>query len=242
MRDVLIRRLGILSTLLGVLSLVLLAVSIRGFREGGWPWPQAYDLAGWAVWAALGGVIMALSGLVVWLRLRTGGAGAVLLGLILSLPVAGLGAAFEIAARTTPPINDISTDTEDPPVFWFTATPSDYPAQNAGPQRDAYPNVHPLDLPLAVDDAFTAALALVEERGWEVLSDDPAEGQIEAIARSRLFGFEDEVAIRVTETNAGARIDMRSRSRLGQIDRGANARRIAAFFADLETAFTLHPN
>jgi len=235
MRDMLIRRLGILSALSGVLSLVLLAVAVWGFRAGGWPWPRVYDLAGWAVWATLGGVIIALAGLVVWLRLRTGGAGAVLLGLILSLPVAGLGAAFDIAARTTPPINDISTDTEDPPVFWFTATPSDYPTQNAGPQRDAYPDVRPLELPLPVGEAFAAALALVEERGWVVLSDDVAEGQIEAIAKSRLFGFEDEVAIRVTETDSGARIDMRSRSRLGQIDRGANARRIEAFLSDIET-------
>ena len=66
-------------------------------------------------------------------------------------------------------------------------------------------------------------------------TDDPAEGQIEAIARSRLFGFEDEVAIRVTETDTGTRIDMRSRSRLGQIDRGANARRIEVVLADLQT-------
>ena len=235
MRDLLTRRLGILSALSGVLSLVLLAVSVWGFRAGGWPWPQAYALAGWGAWAAGAGVIAALAGLVVWLRRRTGGAAMVLMGLILSLPVAGLGAAFEIAARTTPPINDISTDTEDPPVFWFTATPSDYPAQNAGPQRAAYPDVRPLDLSLPVDDAFAAALALVEDRGWEVLSADPAESQIEAIARSRLFGFEDEVAIRVTETETGARIDMRSRSRLGQIDRGANARRIEAYLADLAT-------
>jgi uncharacterized protein (DUF1499 family) len=235
MPDTLARPLGFLSILLGVASIALLAVSVWGFRAVGWPWPQAYDLAGWGAWAAGVGVIAALAGLVVWLRLRRGGSGAVLLGLILSLPVAGLGAAFEIAARTTPPINDISTDTEDPPVFWFTATPSDYPAQNAEPQRAAYPDLRPLDLPVSADEAFAAALALVEERGWEVLSADPAESQIEAIATSRLFGFEDEVAIRVTETGTGARIDMRSRSRLGQIDRGANARRIEAFLSDLET-------
>lgn len=234
MPDTLARPLGFLSILLGVASIALLAVSVWGFRAGGWPWPQAYDLAGWGAWAAGAGVIAALAGLVVWLRRRRGGAGAVLLGLILSLPVAGLGVSFEIAARTTPPINDISTDTEDPPVFWFTATPSDYPAQNAEPQRAAYPDVRPLDMPVSADEAFTAALALVEERGWEVLSADPAESQIEAIATSRFFGFEDEVAIRVTETDTGTRIDMRSRSRLGQIDRGANARRIEAYLADLE--------
>lgn len=234
MPDTLTRALGAVAILLGLASLVLLAVAVWGFRTGGWPWPQAYDLAGWGAWAAGGGTVAALAGLAVWLRRRNGGAGAVLLGLILSLPVAGLGAAFEIAARTTPPINDISTDTEDPPVFWFTAMPSDYPASNAEPQRAAYPDARPLDLSLAPDEAFAAALGLVQERGWEVLSADPAEGQIEAIATSRVFGFEDEVAIRVTETDTGTRIDMRSRSRLGQIDRGANARRIEAFLADLE--------
>jgi len=235
MPDTLARRLGLLSMLLGVVSLALLALAVWGFRAGGWPWPQAYDLAGWGAWAAGAGVVVALIGLVIWLRRRQGGASAVLLGLILSLPVAGLGATFEIAARTTPPINDISTDIEDPPVFWFTATPSDYPEQNAEPQRAAYPDVRPLGMPVSADDAFAAALALVEGRGWEVLSADPAESQIEAIATSRLFGFEDEVAIRVTETDTGARIDMRSRSRLGQIDRGANARRIEAYLTDLET-------
>ena len=235
MRDTLTRALGASTILLGLASLGLLAVSAWGIRAGGWPWPQAYDLAGWGAWAAGAGTVAALAGLVVWLRRRKGGAGAVLLGLILSLPVAGLGAAFEIAARTTPPINDISTDTDDPPVFWFTSTPSDYPASNAEPQRAAYPHARPRDLPVSADEAFAAALALVEERGWEVLSADPAESQIEAIATSRLFGFEDEVAIRVTGTDTGARIDMRSRSRLGQIDRGTNARRIEAFLADLET-------
>lgn len=235
MRDSWTHHLGLLSILLGVASLALLAASVWGFRASGWPWPRAYDLAGWGVWAAGGGVIAALAGQAVWLRRRRGGTLLVLLGLILSLPVAGLGAAFEIAARTTPPINDISTDTDDPPVFWFTATPSDYPAQNAGPQSEAYRQVRPLDLPLFADEAFAAALALVEDRGWEVLSADPSESQIEAIARSRLFAFEDEVAIRVTATDTGARIDMRSRSRLGQIDRGANARRIEAFLTDLET-------
>ncbi|WP_175483288.1 DUF1499 domain-containing protein [Salinihabitans flavidus] len=211
----------------------MLAVAVWGFRVGGWPWPRAYDFAGWGAWAAGAGFIVALAGLVVWLRRRRSRVRAVLFGLILSLPVAGLGTAFEIAACTTPPINDISTDTEDPPVFWFTATPSDYPAQNAKPQRAAYPEVRPLKLPLSDDEAFGLALSLVEDRGWNVLSADPAESQIEAIARSRLFGFEDEVAIRVTETDSGTRVDMRSR--LGQIDRGANARRIKAFLTDLET-------
>ncbi len=235
MPDTLTRRLGLFAVLLGLASIALLAASVWGFRAGGWPWPRAYDLAGWGAWAAGAGVLAALAGLAIWLRRRQRGFAAVLLGLVLSLPVAGLGVAFELAARTTPPINDISTDIEDPPVFWFTVTPTDYPATNADLQRAAYPDVQPVELPLSFDEAFAAALALIEDHGWEALSADPAEGQIEAIARSRLFGFEDEVVVRVTETDGGTRIDMRSRSRLGQIDRGANARRIKAFLFDLET-------
>ncbi|MAQ37128.1 hypothetical protein BMI86_16480 [Thioclava sp. DLFJ5-1] len=231
------RRLGFAAILLGLVSLALLALSVWGYRAGGWPWPQAYDIAGWGVWTALAGVVAALVTLAGAVRKRRG-ASIALIGLILSLPVAGLGVAFEIAARTTPPINDISTDTEDPPVYWFTATPTDYPAQNAEPQRSAYPDVRPLDLPIPVEDAFAEALTLVETHGWEVLSADPAENQIEAIARSRVFGFEDEVAVRVTDIETGSRIDMRSRSRLGQIDRGANARRIEAFLAELQAQVT----
>ncbi|MZR13786.1 DUF1499 domain-containing protein [Maritimibacter sp. DP07] len=235
MSDFLARRIGLISVLLGIVSILLLAISVWGFRSGGWPWPRAYDLAGWGAWSAVAGVLVSAAGLFVWFRRRQGGAAVILLGLVLSLPVAGVGAVFEIAARTTPPINDVSTDTEDPPVFWFTATPSEYPARNAGPQRAAYPEVQPLEVDVPVDAAFVAALGLAEDRGWEVLSADPAESQIEAIARSRLFGFEDEVAVRITETATGARIDIRSRSRLGQIDRGANARRIEAYLADLAT-------
>lgn len=118
--------------------------------------------------------------------------------------------------------------------FWFTATPADYPSTNADLQTAAYPQVKPLEVDLSFDEAFKLALELVEDRGWEVLSSDPDESQIEAIATSALFGFQDEVAVRITETETGVRIDLRSRSRLGKIDRGANAKRITAFLADLQ--------
>lgn len=236
MRDALTRRLGLVSMVLGGAAIALLAASVWGYRAGTWPWPRAYEFATWSAWMAGAGTVVAVIGMVIWFSTRRGGGGLVLLGLILSLPVAGIGTAFELAARVTPAINDISTDTEDPPVFWFTATPSDYPARNAEPQRAAYPDVRPLELSLPKDEAFAEALSLVKERGWEVLSADPVEGQIEAIATSRLFGFEDEVAIRVTGTDTGVRIDVRSRSRMGKIDRGANARRIQSFLADLGRA------
>lgn len=235
MHDTSVARLGWGAVLFGLASILLLAASALGYRQGRWPVLRALDVATWGGWAAVAGTALAVVALGLWLARRRGGGGIAALGLVLSLPVLIAAGAWQYATLTTPPINDISTDTDDPPVFWFTATPSDYPAQNAEPQRAAYPDVRPLELLVSADEAFAAALVLMEERGWEVLSADRAESQIEAIARSRLFGFEDEVAIRVTETDIGARVDMRSRSRLGQIDRGANARRIEAFLSELET-------
>ncbi|SRR6056297_1156507 len=235
MRDTAVSRLGWGAVLFGLASILLLAASAFGYRQDWWAVLRALDVASWGAWAAVAGAALAVVALGLWLARRNGGGGIAALGLALSLPVLIAAGAWQYATFTTPPINDISTDTADPPVFWFTATPSDYPAQNTEPQHAAYPDVLPLELPVSADEAFAAALALVEAHGWEVLSADPAESQIEAIVTSRLFGFEDEVAIRVTETDTGARIDMRSRSRLGQIDRGANARRIEAFLSDLET-------
>ncbi len=235
MRDTSVARLGWGAVLFGLASILLLAASALGYRQDWWPVLRALDVASWGAWAAIAGAALAMAALGLGLARGRSGGGIAVLGLVLSLPVLIAAGAWQYATLTTPPINDISTDTEDPPVFWFTATPSDYPAQNAEPQRAAYPDVRPLETPVSADEAFAAALALVEERGWEVLSADPAESQIEAIATSRVFGFEDEVAIRFSETDTGTRIDMRSRSRLGQIDRGANARRIEAYLADLET-------
>ncbi len=105
MPDTLARPLGFLSILLGVASIaLLLSLSGASGRAAG-PGCRPMTLPAGAPGAAGAGVIAALVRLVVWLRRRKGGAAAVLLGLVLSLPVAGLGAGFEIAARTTPPIN-----------------------------------------------------------------------------------------------------------------------------------------
>lgn len=118
-----------------------------------------------ALWAAIAGAALAVAALGLWLAHRRGGGGIAALGLALWLSVLFAAGAWQYATRTTPPINDIPTNTDDPPVFWFTATPSDSPAQNAGPQRAVSPDVRPLELPVAADEAFAAALALVEDRG-----------------------------------------------------------------------------
>jgi uncharacterized protein (DUF1499 family) len=101
----------------------------------------------------------------------------------------------------------------------------------------AYPDIQPLDLPLAPDAAFDRCAALARRMpGWRSVRADRGTGRIEAEAVSRLFRFVDDVTIAVAPHGAGSRIDMRSRSRVGRGDFGANARRIRAFFAALQPA------
>lgn len=101
-------------------------------------------------------------------------------------------------------------------------------------QRAAYPDLAPLILNIAPSRAYALAVALVRDRSWEIIADDPAEGRIEAVDRSLLYGFKDEIVIRIATSDGGARVDLRSRSRIGRIDRGVNAKRIRSFLAALK--------
>jgi uncharacterized protein (DUF1499 family) len=71
--------------------------------------------------------------------------------------------------------------------------------------------------------------------GWEIVAADAAAGRIEATDTTFWFGFKDDVVIRVEADGAGSRIDVRSVSRVGVGDVGANARRIRAYLRALGT-------
>jgi uncharacterized protein (DUF1499 family) len=227
------RTLRLIGLALAVGAIGAVALSAFGYRQGWWSVSPALTISEYAVYAAGLGFLLSAAALVHWARRRQAGVVPATLGLLAALPILAMAIGWEYATRTTPPINDISTDTDDPPVFWNTPMPTDYPSQNAEPQRAAYPEVAPLEVGKSPEEVFAQALALVRERGWEILAEDETEGRIEAVATSFLYGFKDEIAIRVTRTEMGARVDVRSRSRIGRIDRGANARRIRAFLDDL---------
>ncbi len=135
-----------------------------------------------------------------------------------------------------PLIHDISTDTESPPDFVAALTlrgdrsnPLAYDADSAHQQRQAYPNLATLNSALTTDQSFALALAVANEMGWHVHHKQPDSGQIEAIATSFWFKFKDDIVIRIRPEQHGSRIDLRSSSRVGRGDLGANARRIQEF-------------
>lgn len=222
--------------IIGVVSVGTLVTAGIGTRQAWWHFTRGVQIAEWASYGAGLALVLAVIGLI---QARPGakrrGFAPAVLGALLALPLVGMAVHWEYAARTYPPINDISTDIEDPPVFWDMPNPTDYPGgEKAELQRKGYPDLAPLTLAIPPEQAFTQALALMESRGWEIVAKVPEEGRIEATAGSLLFGFKDEVIVRVAPADGGAKIDVRSRSRLGLIDRGVNAKRIRAYLADLK--------
>lgn len=135
-------------------------------------------------------------------------------------------------------INDITTDTENPPVFVSVlALRKNAPnsATYGGPkiaaqQHAAYPDIRPLISDLPPARAFERSLSVARQMGWKIVDENPAEGRIEATATTRWFGFKDDVVLRIAPAAGnGSRVDIRSVSRVGRGDVGTNARRIRTF-------------
>jgi uncharacterized protein (DUF1499 family) len=131
-----------------------------------------------------------------------------------------------------PPINDVSTDLEDVPGFEGQSL--GYPAEFKPVVRDFYKKVVPLRVDASPDTVFQQALVLAREQPrWQVTGVDPQAQAIEGVAESSIFHFRYDWVVRVRPDGVGARVDMRSRSRVGKGDLGANAERIEQFLAAL---------
>ncbi len=189
---------------------------------------------------ALGGLLC----LIGVLRTRSGrkrGKWRAVLGVLIGVAVVGIPGAYMLKARSVPAIHDITTDWENPPAFSAIAplrrgapNPVEYQgATIAEQQRKGYPDIQPMSLDLPAGPAFERALEAAREMGWEIVDANPAQGRIEATATTFWFGFKDDVVVRVSATDSGSRIDVRSLSRVGRSDVGANAARIRAYLAKL---------
>ena len=160
-----------------------------------------------------------------------------ILSLLTCVPPAVLG----WQAWQLPPIHDISTDTSNPPPF-VAVLPLRQGAPNstaysttvAAQQQRAYPEIVPLVLALAAPDVLRRAEQVARATGWTIVAVDAAELRIEATATTFLFGFKDDIVIRITPWAGGSRVDVRSLSRVGRSDLGANARRVRSFIQQLQ--------
>jgi hypothetical protein len=161
---------------------------------------------------------------------------------------------YDVATEyALPPIHDISTDISRPPLFEALRDRRDG-AEN-GPDYDGnivvsmggrnyktsalqkryYPDVKTIGELTTPTKLFQHALAAAKAMGWTIASVAPARdgGQIEATDTTFFFGFTDDIAIRVRRSGQGARLDIRSKSRVGVSDFGRNTYRIRAYVRKL---------
>ena len=175
-----------------------------------------------------------------------------LLPLVITLCVIGGFAGLMNKAKSVPMIHDVSTDWTTPLTFSpavITARGSDsnpVEADPRGPGKDgvpgervadlnakACPEAKPIVLTSDAPDAFNKVKAALTAAGLTIVTEAPAQGRIEAVATSALYGFKDDVVARIAPTEGGTRIDLRSISRVGISDLGANCKRVTAIRAAL---------
>jgi uncharacterized protein (DUF1499 family) len=238
-----IRLLSRIALVLVIVCAIAVAISGPGYRMNWWPLPVAFGTLRWATWIVIGLTVIAivLAGVAAFARpggSRRGLAEAAVAIVIGAVTMVGPLTLMQ-QGKQVPPIHDITTDTDNPPQF-VTVLPLRADARNpvayggpeiAAQQKKAFPQVAPLQLSVPVDKAYERALAIAREAGWTIVSADAASRRIEATATTPFFGFKDDVVIVVTASGAGSRIDMRSLSRIGRSDLGANARRVESYLA-----------
>lgn len=151
------------------------------------------------------------------------------------------------APEGTPPIHDITTDTDNPPAFVAVAPlranapnsviygdqPNWDATRMAAAQKEAYPDIVPQTFTESKEEVFNRVLAAVDTLGWELVDQNLAEGRVEATDTTFWFRFKDDVIVLISETPEGTVLQARSKSRVGGSDIGKNANRLRALFAQL---------
>jgi uncharacterized protein (DUF1499 family) len=231
---------------IAIIAGVVLALSPIGYRMG---WlPLRVSLL-WMIPAAvlIGALAVVVSLVAAFLIRRVSGShgfGVALAGVLLGLVFGGYPASHVIKARRVPPIHDITTDTANPPTFVALAqtrraAPNglEYEREKVAElQSQAYPDVKTLHSTLAPTELITRVAKVAEDLGWEVVDSMPEEGRLEATATTRMFGFKDDIVVRVRPGDSGSDLDMRSMSRIGGSDVGTNAARIRGFMEKMRAA------
>jgi len=231
---------------LALVSAVGALLAPLGYRLGVWDVRFALlTLVKWATIASLAAFAVCLLATVGgWVRRQRAGRGYAYVGVLLSMICAGVPLYHYEQAQRVPAIHDITTDTEHPPTFVALAA-----ARAAAPnglayegatvavaQQQAYPDLIPYLSPLSPPILFAQAAAVAHTLGWEIVAVEPQPGRLEATDTSLLFGFTDDIVIRITPHERGSQLDIRSMSRVGRSDVGVNAQRIRRFLKRLTTA------
>jgi hypothetical protein len=178
------------------------------------------------------------------------GMSRILLAFLIDAVILAYPAYLGLQYRKLPAIHDITTDPIDPPRFEALARLRSGDGANsavyaglysAEQQRQAYPDIETVELEIPPQRAYDVTLALVTRRKWLVIDERPPLpprriGRIEAVARTPIMGFREDVSIRITADGEDSRVDIRSSSRYFESDLGSNAARVSKLIDDINTA------
>jgi uncharacterized protein (DUF1499 family) len=226
-------------------QLIILTVLLHRF--GSLATPAAMNLLAVSIGGLVLAIIVAIIGLVrIWFGGQIG-AGQACAGIAIALIGLALPIYYLSLFFTLPRLNDVETTPRAPMQFSQLAALRPADANRivepdlaaAELQEKAYPDLRPMELERSVTETFDIAHEAVKRLGWTIaLNEPPGEqpGRIEATDRTMLMGYTDDVLIRVNGDDTHAFIDVRSVSRYGIHDFGANAERIRTLFAEVKSA------
>jgi hypothetical protein len=228
---------------LSVIGLLGFGGSGPGYRWGWWGYKTGISLVKYSSVISLAAVVVCLVGLALWQwKVFPQGMTPSLIGLVIGGCVLGLMLMWKHNLDSVPYIHDITTDTENPPLF-VAVLPlragAENPAEYGGPelakqQKVGYPDLKPGMVSSPPNVAFPRALQAAKDMGWEIVDSDPKSLRVEATDTTCWFGFKDDIVVRLSPSPTGSRIDVRSVSRVGKSDVGTNARRINAYLARMK--------
>jgi uncharacterized protein (DUF1499 family) len=236
---------------LAVFSVVAVVVSIIIVRFGFLEMKPAIATFFGALGLAGLSILLCLAAFAAIWQNGSRGMGRILVACLINAAVLAYPAWLALQYRKLPAIHDITTDPVDPPRFEALARLRTGDGANtavyaglysAEQQQKAYPDIEPLQLEIPVDRAYAIALQLVHKRKWLVIDERAPTpprriGRIEAVARTPIMGFREDVSIRVVpDGDLDSRVDIRSSSRYFESDLGSNAARVTKFIDDLSTA------
>ena len=253
-----VSRLAVWARRLAFFSLAATLIAVIIVRSGALDIVPALSTLGGALVLACVAILLALaSGVVIW-RDGIGGGRYAAAALFIGCALIAYPAYLGLKAYRLPAIYDITTDPIDPPQFDAIArlrprdaNPVAYAGLYAAEQQNAaYPDIAPDETTATPQEAYNAAMKVIAKRRWRVVdsrapqarvtdarrsADAPvSDGVIEAVARTPVLGFRDDVVVRVRATADGSRIDVRSASRYGRADFGTNASRVRNLIDDID--------
>lgn len=229
-------------------SLVLAAVAVIGHRFFGMATPVLLALLKLAFAGAIFGMVLAVFAAGrIW---RHGGPGAarVVLALTIGLGMLAWPLSFYPTIKRLPMLNDVTTDVAAPPQFVTLADVRAGPEANgagynaaafAALQHKAYPDIEPMLVNRSVEETFDLVVDAVRRQHMRIVRETPPAqenartGSIEAVDRTMIMGFSDDLAVRVNGDDANARVDIRSASRYGRHDLGRNVERVRSLMREI---------